>query len=483
MVKLYTDHPRYFNDIADEVRLFTGREEMIPAAAEEERDVSVTLCEKGGLWFAHACACINGKNAEYTLERPACSGGRLERKRREKRAMKIAVFRALREIYGVTPPWGSLTGIRPTRLLRELIQREGEAEALRMMTEDFDVSPEKLALAREIAAIQEPVLTSLSTADADIYVNIPFCLTKCLYCSFPTKVRTETDDMEGYLAALARDIACGADILRESGRRVRAVYVGGGTPTVLTENELPRALESILSCYGGYGREFTVEAGRPDTITKEKLAIMKRFGVTRISVNPQSMNEKTLALVGRNHSPADAERAFALARDAGFTNINMDVIAGLPGENAADMEYTLERIARLAPESLTVHTLALKRASRLVTDGETFPQPETEEVEKMVALGARFAREIGMRPYYMYRQKYMSGNLENVGYAKPGFDCVYNIDMMEDAASIMAHGAGGMTKCVYDAERRVERVPAPKDIKTYAAKIETLTAEKRQLFL
>lgn len=482
MVRLHTDHPQYANDIADEVRLFVGREEIVPAEAEE-CDMTVTLREEGGLWLARASVSLEGKRAEYALERPACRDGALEIKRQEKRAMKIAAFRTLRELYGFTPPWGSLTGIRPTRLLRELVEREGEAEALRMMAEDFDVSAEKLALARGIVAVQKPVLTSLGARDADVYVNIPFCQSKCLYCSFPSKVRTPADDMDAYLAALERDIALGAQILRGCGRRVRAMYIGGGTPTVLTADELARMLDSVLSHYGGFGLELTVEAGRPDTITKEKLAVMKRFGVTRISVNPQSMNDQTLALIGRGHTGADAEQAFDLAREAGFANINMDVIAGLPGEDAADMEHTLARIARLAPESLTVHTLALKRTSRLVMGGEAFPQPETAVAEKMVRLGAQYARGMGMRPYYMYRQKYMSGNLENVGYAKSGFDCVYNIDMMEDAASIMAHGAGGMTKRVYDAERRVERVPAPKDIQTYAAKVEALAAEKRKLFL
>lgn len=482
MVRLHVSHPQYLNDIADEVRLFAGREEIVPAGVGA-CDISVALEEEGGLWRATASAQLEGKRAAYTYERPAAQDNALEVKRVEKRAMKIAAFRAVRQIYGFTPPWGSLTGIRPTRLLRELMEREGETEALRMMAEDFDVSREKLALARGIAAVQVPMLDSLDDAQADVYVNIPFCLSKCLYCSFPSKVRTDKDDMDAYLFAVERDIARGAALLRACKRKVRAVYIGGGTPTALTADELSRLLDILLSHYGGFGMELTVEAGRPDTITKEKLAVMKRADVTRISVNPQTMNAKTLALIGRNHTPEDAERAFALARDMGFTNINMDVIAGLPGENEDDMRATLERLSRLAPESLTVHTLALKRASRLVMEKETFPLPGAQAVEAMVRLGAECAETMGMRPYYMYRQKFMRGNLENVGYAKPGFECVYNVDMMEDAASILAHGAGSMTKRVFDAERRVERVSAPKDIKTYAAKVDVLAAEKDTLFL
>ncbi|HPK15511.1 MAG: Oxygen-independent coproporphyrinogen-III oxidase 2 [Firmicutes bacterium ADurb.Bin248] len=482
MVRLYTDHPVYANDIADEARLFAGREEIVPSDGED-CDISITLTEQNGFWRATAKADLNGKHAEYTLERPAYSGEALEVKRREKRAMKIAAFRALRAIYGFTPPWGSLTGIRPTRLLRELIEREGEAEALNMMAEDFDVSADKLALARGIVEVQSPMLAGLSDSVADVYVNIPFCPTKCSYCSFPSKVRTAGDDMDAYLSALERDIELGAALLRDSARSVRALYIGGGTPTVLDARELARLFDALRRHYGNFGGEFTLEAGRPDSITKEKLAVLRAYGVTRVSVNPQSMNAKTLALVGRSHTPGDVERAFALAREAGFDNINMDVIAGLPGEDAKDMEYTLERIARLSPESLTVHTLALKRASLLVTDGEAFPLPEAALAAEMLRLGAAFARGLGMRPYYMYRQKFMRGNLENVGYAKPGSECVYNVDMMEDAASILAHGAGGMTKRVFDAQRRVERVPAPKDIEAYAAKVEALAAEKRSLFL
>lgn len=484
MVRLFTDRPAYLNDLADEVRLFFGREEVVLASAES-CDISVTLTEHNGVWLARAAVDLFEKHEEYTFGQPLFEGGALEMKRREKRTMKIAVFRALRALCGVEPPWGSLTGIRPTRLLRELIEREGEGEALRMMAEDFDVAPEKLALARAICQAQAPILASLGEQDADVYVNIPFCPTKCLYCSFPSKVRTARDDMAAYLASLERDIALGAEILHEGGRRVRAIYIGGGTPTVLTAEELTRLFAALHENYGGFLGEFTVEAGRPDTITKEKLAVMRACGVTRISVNPQSMNEQTLLRIGRSHGAEDTRRAFWMAREADFSNINMDVIAGLSGETAEDMACTLEALAALSPESLTVHTLARKRASRLVMEGAEGDADATPPaaVEEMVRLGAEYALSMGMAPYYMYRQKYMSGNLENVGYARPGFACVYNVDMMEDAASVMAHGAGSITKCVYDAERRLERVPAPKDIMTYAAKVETLAAQKRKLFL
>ncbi len=484
MVSLYTTDPAFFADIADEIRLFLPMEEVVPAPGEGASGdaAAVVLEEKDGLWNVRAQVRLAGREAVYHYTRPAVYGDALEEKRCRKRAVKIAAFRAMRELTALRPPWGSLTGIRPTRLLRELTEREGEAEALRMMREEFDVSAEKLALAEEIVAVQRPILRSQKRGDVDIYIGIPYCASRCLYCSFASDVRTEKTDMAAYLAALERDIAHGAAIVRDTGRAVRSMYLGGGTPTVLTADELRRLLDSALSAYGGYGRELTVEAGRPDTITEEKLRVLRAAGAGRVSINPQSMNANTLRRIGRSHTPSDIEAAFRLARAAGFGSINMDVIAGLPGEGPEDMGHTLEAVAALGPDNLTVHTLALKRSSRLVEKLAEYPLPEAEAAEEMVRLGAEAAKALRMKPYYMYRQKYMRGNLENVGYAAAGKECVYNIDMMEDTTSIMAHGAGAMTKCVYDAERRVERVPNPKNIETYIAKVDRLAEEKRRLY-
>lgn len=484
MVTLGTNRPAYFNDLADELRLFLDHEnEVAEVPFGQPADAVVTLGEENGLWHAKAEIRLGGQTGKYQWVCPKGEGSPLVIKREEKRAMKIAAFRAMKEIFGVTPPWGSLTGIRPTRLLRELMAAEGEEKALHRMREHFDVSAEKLALAEEIVAVQRPVLLSQTPMDADVYFGVPFCASRCLYCSFASQVRTAKTDMASYLNALCKDISLGAEILRQGGRKVRSMYFGGGTPTVLTAEELDRLLDHIMNAYGGYGAEFTVEAGRPDTITKEKLAVLKKYGAGRVSVNPQSMNEKTLTLIGRSHTPQEIRAAFYMARDAGFATINMDVIAGLPGEIPEDMAHTLEEIVKMAPENLTVHTLALKRSSRLAMDPAAYPLPDAEAAAEMVAQGERAARSLGMKPYYMYRQKYMRGNLENVGYAKPGHVCVYNIDMMEDTTAIMAHGAGAMTKCVYDAERRVERVPAPKEIRVYCEKVEKLAEEKRRLFL
>ena len=332
-------------------------EEIQPAEAETAQ-VSVVLEEQGGLWVVCARVRLDGKEAAATYTHPAVTGNALVEKRCRKRAVKIAAFRAMQAATGMELPWGSLTGIRPTRLLRELIAQEGEAEAMRMMREAFDVSSEKLALAAEIVRVQAPILESQTREDVDIYIGIPYCASRCLYCSFASAVRTKDTDMGAYLAALGRDIALGARIVQETGRKVRSMYLGGGTPTVLTAEELKRLLSDALSAYGGFGMELTVEAGRPDTITAEKLGVLRAAGVGRISINPQSMNASTLELIGRSHTPEAIRTAFYMARDAGFSSINMDVIAGLPGETEADMRRTLDAVAALAPYNLTVHTLA-----------------------------------------------------------------------------------------------------------------------------
>lgn len=489
-VTLITNRNEYVNDIAEVIRAYLGMAEI--EVVEGPADI------RGIAGYAVDARLI-GDDAPAAFIRAKKPGGSivearhpflypdetpLHRKREEKRALKTAVYRAMQVLEpGVVLPWGALTGIRPTKLYREMLDVEGEAAARRRFLNDFDVKEDKLALLAAITAVQKPVLGSIRPQDVDIYVGIPYCKTKCLYCSFASEVTGKDGVPEEYLQALCRDISNGAQLLRDGGYRTRACYIGGGTPTVLPTNELRALIAHIKKEYALCNLEFTVEAGRPDTVEREKLAMLKDMGVTRISLNPQSMCGETLRRIGRAHTPQDVEEAFAIARDVGFMNINMDVIAGLPGETAADMRDTLERITRLGPESLTVHTLAVKRSSRLKERMQEYPLPEAVETERMVALGGEYAAGMGMRPYYMYRQKYMRGNLENVGYVKHGLECIYNIDMMEEATSIMAHGAGAMTKRVFQGrDMRVERIPAPKDIQTYINKLDILAREKEKLF-
>ena len=479
MVCLKTNTPQYANDIAEEIRMFLG---LVPVTDTETEDtdlvLSVTLSETDKT----ACARRLPDGEPVTVDYSVDETDPLDRKRQEKRALKRAVYALMQRVKPTEMPWGSLTGIRPTKLLRELCARVGEAEAVRQFSEVFSVRIDKLRLAATINAVQKPVIDSVRPRDLDVYIGIPYCKTRCLYCSFGAEL-AKKDAVEEYLPLLFRDIENGARLAKDGGYTVRALYIGGGTPTVLNADQLDALLTHYEATYGTYGKECTVEAGRPDTITREKLEVLRRHGVDRISINPQTMSDETLKRIGRTHTAEQIRETFALARSMGFSSINMDLIAGLPGEGVADMERTLKEIKALRPDNLTVHTLAIKRSSRLKDQLEQYPLPSREDVETMIDMGFQCAKEIGLWPYYMYRQKYQNGNLENVGYAAESKLCIYNIDMMEETTSILAHGANAMTKRVFDRENRVERIPNPKDVPTYGAKLDLLDQMKRDLFL
>ena len=484
MIAISTNRTEYRNDIAEEIRLFLGLSEIVlleeidPASSELIFDLQ--LVQNGYHYTASAKVNDLEQREEFTLSENASA---LEKKKLEKRALKLACYHLLKRLYPqVATPWGSLTGIRPTKLFRELSQEGGEQAARQQFLDMFDVSELKTNLAARICAVQEPFIRSVRANEIDVYVGIPFCKTKCLYCSFPSEVLGKQDRLTQYLSLLKSDIAAGAQLASELGLTVRSFYMGGGTPTVLSADQLDELLSFLLEQYGSFGVEATVEAGRPDTIDREKLLVLKRHGIGRISINPQTMNDETLRRVGRSHTREDIVRTFELAREIGFDSINMDLIAGLPGETATDMQRSCDAIMRLAPDNLTVHSLAIKRSSTLKKELDEHALASSAQAEEMTQIGARCAESMGMNPYYMYRQKYMSGNLENVGYALPGKECVYNIDMMEETASILSHGAGTMTKRVFSGQNRIERLPSPKDVPTYLAKLDRLLADKAAFF-
>ncbi len=477
MVRLITNTPQYFNDIAEEIRMFLGLVSITPEETPETK-LFISAILNDAEQTASAAADGEPITVTYTVD----DSDPLDRKRQEKRALKRAVYALMQRLYPTEMPWGSLTGIRPTKLLRELCERVGDEEAVRQFRQVFSVRIDKLRLAATINAVQKPIIASVKPNDVDIYVGIPYCKTRCLYCSFGAEIAKKNAIAE-YLPYLYKDIENGARLVRDGGFHVRATYLGGGTPTVLSAQELDLLLTRLETNYGGFGMECTVEAGRPDTITKEKLQALRDHGVERISINPQTMSDETLRRIGRAHTAAQIKEAFALARSMGFSSINMDLIAGLPGETIADFERTLSEIKALRPDNLTVHTLAIKRSSRLKDRLDEYPLPPRSDVETMIDMGFSAAKEIGLWPYYMYRQKYQNGNLENVGYAADGKLCVYNVDMMEETTSILAQGAGAMTKRVFDSENRVERIPNPKDVPTYGAKLNVLDTAKRKLFL
>ena len=403
----------------------------------------------------------------------------LHRRRAARRLCKQTLYDLCRKTTGIHPPWGSMTGVRPTHLMLEALA-EGltPEEAVDRMVDRFDVLRPKAELLAEIALTQRK-LPAPGDQWMDVYIGIPFCTTRCAYCSFSSGEIGNGKLVPPYMDALEKEIRGCAEILRRSGRSLRALYVGGGTPTALPEEDFRRLMNLIAECFPG-ALEYTVEAGRPDTITRKKLRAILGAGVSRISINPQTMNDRTLRVIGRAHTAAQVVEAYTLAREEGVPHINMDVIAGLPGENEEDFARTMEAARALRPESLTVHTLAIKRSSRMSL--ENAPLPDGEMTARMVATGMETARSLGLVPYYMYRQKYMAGNLENTGYALPGHACLYNVDMMEETSHVLAMGAGGISKRIWPEEGHITRAPNVSNIEEYIRRTDEMLARKREIF-
>ena len=466
-VTLHTDLPELTNDLSDVIRLFLG-------------ECEITQEPGGSLTVAHTMGqehVVTVGDARAVAALTPVGADELENKRLCKRAVKNAVYQAMKQATGRKPPWGSLTGIRPTRLFYEQLSAGCDEEtACRNLEALFDVDREKVELLRDIASIQSGMELP-GREDLDVYVGIPFCRTRCSYCSFAaTDLKHGGRLTEPYVEAVTREMRLVSGDLQH--KRVRGLYIGGGTPTALTRDQLARVIDCALECFPG-AQEFTVEAGRPDTIDRDMLEMLRSRGVGRVSLNPQTMCDETLQRVGRAHTAADIERVYAMMRDMDFAVINMDLIMALPGETLDDVKYTLERVAKLMPDNLTVHTLAIKRAAALRTEGYAADERVAQE---MVTLSARAARSMGLSPYYLYRQKYMAGNLENVGYCRPGAPSIYNVDIMEEIAPIAEFGAGAISKWLYPAARRIERAPNVKNIEQYIARVDEMAQRKRALW-
>lgn len=402
----------------------------------------------------------------------------------EKDKLKQALYLLLSRHTGKELPWGNLTGIRPTKLAMAMLESGMKnTEIAGHMRNLYFVSPEKTALAVTIANREREILKNIDYENGySLYVGIPFCPSICLYCSFssyPLKVwKNRVDD---YLDALCREVEAVAGMMKEKGRKLDTIYIGGGTPTTLEPDQLRRLLSCIGEHFGYDGiQEFTVEAGRPDSITEEKLRALREFPVTRISVNPQTMNQETLDLIGRRHTVEETRQAFLLARKAGFDNINMDLIVGLPGEDQAMVDRTLGQVRKLEPDSLTVHSLAVKRAARLNIFRDQYKEMTFENNQEIMNRTMKCAYEMGMGPYYLYRQKNMAGNFENVGYAKVDKAGIYNILIMEEKQPILALGAGGSSKLVFERGQRIERVENVKDVAHYISRIDEMIERKRK---
>lgn len=406
-----------------------------------------------------------------------------ELRKEQKDMLKKALYNILVKLTERTLPWGNLTGIRPAKLAMAMIESgKTNAEAAREMRERYLVSPEKTALAITIANREKEILKNIDYEKGySLYVGIPFCPSICLYCSFSSyPLKQWKDRVDLYLDALCKEMEAVSRIMKEKGRKLDTVYIGGGTPTTLEPRQLTRLLDALTKYFPCENlAEFTIEAGRPDSITKEKLQVIRNYPVTRISVNPQTMNQETLDVIGRRHTVEETKEAFALARECGFDNINMDLIVGLPGEDKAKVEHTLQEIRALAPDSITVHSLAVKRAARLNMFRDQYQEMTFENNQKIMDMTMKTAYEMGMGPYYLYRQKNMKGNFENVGYAEVDKAGIYNILIMEEKQPIIALGAGGSSKLVFDGGNRIERVENVKDVTNYIARIDEMIQRKR----
>lgn len=406
-----------------------------------------------------------------------------EIKKKSKTIIKRSIFKVLSELYDTYVPWGILTGIRPVKIVHSLLD-EGlsEVEIRQNLKDNYLIKDEKIDLALDIAKRERVFIYPIDKNKISLYVSIPFCPTRCVYCSFPSNPMKQFGHLrENYVKAIVKEIKGLAKLLKETNKEIETLYIGGGTPTTLEAEQLDDLIKSLfMELDLTKIKEFTVEAGRADTITREKLEVMKKHNVTRISINPQTMNNETLVKIGRDHNVDDIVRCFNMARDLGFNNINMDIILGLVDENVEMVRNTLERIKELSPESLTVHTLAIKRASTLKENLDKYELTRYEEMVSMINLSMEYAKSMGLNPYYMYRQKHMLGNLENIGYAKEGFECIYNIQIMEEKQSNLAVGAGAISKYVYVDEDRIERTDNVKNVEIYIDRVDEMIERKEK---
>ena len=423
------------------------------------------------------------KNGEEEPAGQAYIAADFTERKEAKNQLKQGLYRILSGMTGKELPWGTLTGIRPTKIPMKLLEEGQSKETIRSYMKDtYFASDEKIELAIEIAERELDILKQIDYENGySLYIGIPFCPTTCLYCSFTSfPLATWRAKVDAYLDAVERELDYVA--VKFGKKRLNSIYIGGGTPTTLEPYQLDRLIRKIRCSFDlSDCKEFTVEAGRPDSITREKLETLKKWDITRISINPQTMKDETLKIIGRRHTVAQTVESFKLAREIGFDDINMDLIMGLPEETLDDVKCTLEQIKALEPDNLTVHSLALKRAARLNMFKEDYKDYKMVNTTEHMNLTAEYAKEMGLEPYYLYRQKSMAGNLENVGYASPGKAGIYNILIMEEKQTIVACGAGTVTKRVYG-DGRIDRCDNVKDVKLYMEKIDEMIARKQKLF-
>ena len=415
--------------------------------AQDARWAIVTLTEDGAQVRVRTELGQDGERAAYESACPL-SGTPYEREGQRRHALGLSFFGAAKALLGISPAWGSLTGVRPTKVASLLLDEGGEAHAERVLEETYSVTPERRRLVIEAALAGREAARALAPDEISLYVGIPFCPTRCAYCSFVAQsVEKSFGLVEPYLAMLFREIDAAAALVREKGLHIRSFYMGGGTPTTLTADQMDRLLTKLETAFD-FSRlaELTVEAGRPDTVDREKLAVLRRHRTTRVSINPQTMEDGVLRAIGRRHTADDIRRAMEDVRVVGFPHVNMDLIAGLCEDTPEGFARSLDEVLSLGADNVTVHTLSLKKGSRILLEEKKIPS--AGEVSAMLDYAAAALRKHGFAPYYLYRQKYMSGSFENVGWTLPGAEGLYNIYIMEELHSILSLGAGASTKMV-----------------------------------
>lgn len=442
--------------------------EMQPDTAKANVHVALESLREDGERYTHEEARkLNSRSAEGQA-------------REIKRVLCSAMLRVLEQLTGLSMTWGILTGVRPTKLMHNLLMKHSREESIRLLQEEYLLSDAKAKLLADIAERQLKVIPDLFDMDNEVsvYIGIPFCPTKCAYCTFPAyDIRGNNGSVNSFLDGLHHEIRETGHWLKQAGLGITTLYWGGGTPTSITAEEMDALFVTLHESFPAMDkvRELTVEAGRPDTITPDKLRVMRKWNVDRISINPQSFTQLTLDKIGRHHTVEETVEKFVLSREMGMDNINMDLIIGLPNEGVEEFRHTLDETAKLLPESLTVHTLSFKRASKMTKNRDQYEVAERDEIGEMMDMANQFMEEHEYVPYYLYRQKNMLGNLENVGYSLEGRESLYNIVMMEERQTIIGVGCGAVSKVLFAKEtdadgnehRRIERFPNPKEPSVY----------------
>ena len=440
---------------------------------------AVSTLHRGKTWLtASTQITLDGKTVQASRRIPAAE----ETVRLRRRALQQSYYLAACQLLPVLPPWGALAGVRPTKLTtKHLLEGGTPRSADKMLKDVYYVTESRRKLAVDCSVSTVRAARLLQPQDLSVYIGIPFCPSRCAYCSFVSRtIGKKTELLEPYLEALLSEIRLTGDLLRVSGKTIRSLYIGGGTPTTLSTPQMIRLLDAINRSFDlSRCLEFTVEGGRPDTLDEEKLRAIHDRGVNRMSINPQTMEDSVLRCCGRIHKTQDILRVYDQATAVGFQDINMDLIAGLPTDTPEGFRHSLDAVARLNPSNITVHTLALKKGADLFEHRENLPSAEA--VAEMVAYAEATLRSLGYKPYYLYRQKYMSGSFENVGWSRDNRDCLYNIYMMEEVHTIVSLGGGGMNK-VNLPDGSLRRFHNPKFPEQYIEMLDSVLQQKRELF-